>query len=151
VFPVKPNRTGINFDDYDKIPVDVSGEGLENFQKVDRFSETRMAEELFENVRRCGYERPTPIQKFAIPIVIGGRDLMACAQTGSGKTAAFLLPAFQSLINKGPPPAPPSNASFGGSGGGYGKRGATVTRRTPMPIVLVLAPTRELCAQIYEE
>lgn len=129
-------KTGIKFEDYDKIPVDVSGDGCENYPKIDRFSENKhLCEELFENVRRCGYERPTPIQKFSIPIICGNRDLMACAQTGSGKTAAFLLPAMQSLIMKGPPPAADNNRM----------------RRTPCPVVLVMAPTRELVTQIYEE
>ena len=78
--------------------------------------------DLMRGVRDMGYSRPTPIQLDAIPPAVEGRDVMACAMTGSGKTAAFLLPILHRLIGK--------------------KRG--VTR------ALVLTPTRELAAQIDE-
>jgi ATP-dependent RNA helicase RhlE len=76
-------------------------------------------------LRRCeslGYEEPTPIQKGAIPVVLTGSDVIGCAETGTGKTAAFLLPILQRL----------------------GERQRPGTR------VLVLAPTRELASQIEE-
>ena len=75
-------------------------------------------------VKRAGYSEPTAIQARAIPHILGGRDIIGCAQTGSGKTAAFVLPIVQMLQ-----PA----------------RGRRRIR------VLVLAPTRELAAQIDEE
>ena len=51
-----------------------------------------LADVVIQNVQKSNYTTPTPVQKYAIPIITEGRDLMACAQTGSGKTAAFLLP-----------------------------------------------------------
>jgi ATP-dependent RNA helicase RhlE len=78
--------------------------------------------DLLRAVAALGFETPTPIQRDAIPPVLAGRDVLACAMTGSGKTAAFLLPILQRLIGR--------------------PRG--VTR------ALVLAPTRELAAQIDE-
>jgi superfamily II DNA/RNA helicase len=81
------------------------------------------------NVKLAGYNKPTPIQKNTVPISMGGRDLMACAQTGSGKTASFLLPAITKLV-KGERPPPGRKAN---------------------PMALILSPTRELTMQIYNE
>src|SRR5262245_24835357 len=78
--------------------------------------------DLLRGVHEMGFAVPTPIQKDAIPAVIDGRDVLACAMTGSGKTAAFLLPILQRLVGTA--------------------RG--VTR------ALVITPTRELAAQIDE-
>nr|XP_043633477.1 DEAD-box ATP-dependent RNA helicase 52B-like [Erigeron canadensis] len=84
-----------------------------------------------ETIRHiCKYSQPTPIQRHAIPVLMGGRDLMACAQTGSGKTAAFCLPIISGMLKD-------------------------VSKRSPeevmYPLALILSPTRELCFQIYEE
>src|SRR3954469_11655089 len=79
--------------------------------------------DLLRGVKEVGFTRPTPIQADAIPPAVEGRDVLACAMTGSGKTAAFLLPILQHLIAK--------------------PRGTTRA--------LVLTPTRELAAQILED
>mmetsp|Transcript_14995 Transcript_14995/g.27789 ORF Transcript_14995/g.27789 Transcript_14995/m.27789 type:complete len:671 (-) Transcript_14995:137-2149(-) len=125
---------GIDFDKHDAIPVQITGNDVAGIVPIKRFSEAKLTDALFENLRRCGYERPTPVQKHSIPIVVSGRDLMACAQTGSGKTCGFMVPCLESLLRSGPPPA---------AGG--------ARRPKPMPCALVLAPTRELAAQIYKE
>ena len=87
------------------------------------FTSFHLHRDLLRGVKELGFHRPTPIQNDAIPPALAGKDLLACAQTGSGKTAAFLLPILQQLIEK--------------------KRG---TIRA-----LILTPTRELAAQILKE
>jgi ATP-dependent RNA helicase DDX3X len=60
---------------------------------MDSFTEaTELAGPVMDNIKRAGYDKPTPVQKHALPILCAGFDIMACAQTGSGKTAAFLFP-----------------------------------------------------------
>lgn len=81
---------------------------------------------LLRAVADTGYEQPTPVQTQAIPVVMQGRDLLAGAQTGTGKTAAFTLPLLQRLMDQ-----PPSN----------GRRHVRA---------LILTPTRELAAQVGE-
>ncbi len=68
---------------------------------IKTFEDANLRALLLENVKKSGYTRPTPIQKHAIPCVLAKRDLMGCAQTGSGKTAAFLLPILHSLLEEG--------------------------------------------------
>ena len=87
------------------------------------FSSLALHPALLTAVRELGFIRPTPIQADAIPPGVAGRDVLACAQTGSGKTAAFLLPVIHKLIDR--------------------------SRRTTR--ALVLTPTRELAAQILED
>ncbi|HEU4403788.1 MAG TPA: DEAD/DEAH box helicase [Polyangiaceae bacterium] len=93
-----------------------------------RFDDLGLIEPLTRSLRAEGYVRPTPIQVQAIPPALAGRDVLGCAQTGTGKTAAFALPILQRLSAA---PAP--------------GRGA----RRPVR-ALVLSPTRELAAQIGE-
>ncbi len=87
------------------------------------FSSLKLHPDLLRGIKELGFTRPTPIQEAAIPPALAGRDVLACAMTGSGKTAAFLLPILHKLVGR--------------------PRG--VTR------ALVLTPTRELAAQILED
>jgi len=87
------------------------------------FTHLKLHPTLVKGIKELGFIRPTPIQAEAIPPAMAGRDLIACAQTGSGKTAAFLLPIIHHLHDK--------------------------PRRTTR--ALVLAPTRELAAQILDD
>ncbi|KAK9125658.1 hypothetical protein Scep_014504 [Stephania cephalantha] len=90
-------NTGINFDAYEDIPVETSGDNVP--PPVNTFAEIDLGEALNLNIRRCKYVKPTPVQRHAIPISLMGRDLMACAQTGSGKTAAFCFPIISGIMN----------------------------------------------------
>jgi len=130
-------HTGINFEKYDDIPVTPSGRDPP--EPVLTFSAPPLDPHLLGNIELARYKIPTPVQKYSIPIVIGGRDLMACAQTGSGKTGGFLFPILSQAFTHGPSPIP------AGQGGGYGRQ------RKAYPTTLVLAPTRELVSQIYDE
>jgi ATP-dependent RNA helicase RhlE len=126
------------------------------------FDNLGLADSLLRAVRDEGYHTATPIQHQAIPPLLAGRDLMGCAQTGTGKTAAFALPVLQRL-NASPRSAPP-RTSPANRGANFpappraGKRfynrrdtrGPGYLRAVDRPPIraLVLAPTRELAAQI---
>uniref|UniRef100_A0A1B0CP88 RNA helicase n=1 Tax=Lutzomyia longipalpis TaxID=7200 RepID=A0A1B0CP88_LUTLO len=116
---------GVNFGNFQKIPVNVSGENVP--PPITDFKSSGLREFLLTNVEKSGYTVPTPIQKYSIPVIMNGRDLMGCAQTGSGKTAAFLLPIINALLTE--------------------NREVTVGQ----PHVLIITPTRELCIQITEQ
>jgi ATP-dependent RNA helicase RhlE len=87
------------------------------------FTSLKLHRDLLRGVKELGFARPTPIQMDAIPAAIEGRDVLACAMTGSGKTAAFLLPILHQLLDR--------------------PRGTTRA--------LIVTPTRELAAQIVKE
>uniref|UniRef100_A0A671DVL8 RNA helicase n=1 Tax=Rhinolophus ferrumequinum TaxID=59479 RepID=A0A671DVL8_RHIFE len=93
-------NTGINFEKYDDIPVEATGNNCP--PHIESFSDVEMGEIIMGNIELTRYTRPTPVQKHAIPIIKDKRDLMACAQTGSGKTAAFLLPILSQIYSDGP-------------------------------------------------
>uniref|UniRef100_A0A1I8FSF2 RNA helicase n=1 Tax=Macrostomum lignano TaxID=282301 RepID=A0A1I8FSF2_9PLAT len=129
--------TGINFDDYDSIPVEMTGPDRESIQPVESFASMTDFHPVIGNaVKLIGYQKPTPVQKWAIPTTLAKRDLMACAQTGSGKTAAFLVPILNLMYTEGP---------------GHSQAAVRANRRKQFPVALVLAPTRELASQIYDE
>src|SRR6185436_2324730 len=86
------------------------------------FAELGLIEPLERSVRESGYETPTPIQTEAIPLLLEGRDLLGCARTGTGKTAAFALPILQLLAGRRAPRAPQTPGAFGqGEHGDHGR------------------------------
>lgn len=84
-------NTGINFEKYDDIPVEATGNNCP--PHIESFSDVEMGEIIMGNIELTRYTRPTPVQKHAIPIIKEKRDLMACAQTGSGKPQHFFCPS----------------------------------------------------------
>lgn len=90
------------------------------------FDSLGLMPQLLQNVKRSGYTQPTPIQQATIPLVLEKKDVLGCAQTGTGKTAAFALPMIQNLLE--------------------------TPKRTNARVIraLILTPTRELAQQIYD-
>lgn len=114
--------SGVNFDKYAHIPVNVTGNDL--VPPMHSFVACELSPLLAENIGKSGYTNPTPIQQHAIPTILNGRDLMGCAQTGSGKTASFLVPIVQKLLADGRP------------------------MEMGRPHVVIVTPTRELGIQV---
>ncbi len=90
------------------------------------FASLGLIEPLLRALDALDHQTPTLIQQQAIPAVLKGRDLLAAAQTGTGKTAGFALPLLQRLVSEGPPPVAPNSAR-----------------------ALILVPTRELAEQVH--
>merc|ERR1719403_319262 len=128
--PLRRTKHGINFNKYDDIPVSTSGENVP--EPVENFLTCGLGPIITENVKLANYTVPTPVQKWAVPIIHAGRDIMSCAQTGSGKTAAFLMPMLSQIFHN------------------PGKMTSSRSRKA-YPLALVLSPTRELTLQIYKE
>ncbi|CAJ1333328.1 unnamed protein product [Effrenium voratum] len=114
-----------------KIPVEVSPR-----PDIDELGESwasaKLSSQLASALHQQGLQRPTASQRWAVPLLLAGKDLMVCSQTGSGKTVAYLLPLLESLLRK---------PNLPGKGG----------RFLASPGAVVIAPTRELAAQIASE
>src|ERR1700730_13228062 len=101
------------------------------------FRALNLSPQILQAVHEAGYTEPTPIQVAAIPLILAGHDVIGIAQTGTGKTAAFVLPILMKLVES-KQKVNHNGARNGQSGSGRGPR------------ALVVAPTRELVAQIEE-
>jgi ATP-dependent RNA helicase RhlE len=113
------------------------------------FDSLGLAPAYLRAVAEEGYTEPTPVQRQAIPIVLEGRDLLAGAQTGTGKTAAFVLPMLQRLHAPAGTVAPAANVGWGSRRGAAAPAPSARSGRQPVR-ALVLAPTRELALQVEE-
>lgn len=124
-------RMGKNFAKYEETDVKITGPGHEDIQPLDTdFENSNLVPLLRQHLRAQQFERPTPVQKCAIPCILADKDIMACAQTGSGKTAAFLLPVISRLIE-------------------MGVESREMNRQ--VPDVVIVIPTRELAVQVHYE
>ncbi|MEN2495829.1 MAG: putative ATP-dependent RNA helicase ddx4 [Marteilia pararefringens] len=123
------NNVGGNFSQFKNIPINVSGPNAPT--KVDSFEQSGLSEPVLKNIKRCNYSMPTPCQSYSIPTILARRDLICCAHTGSGKTAAFILPLLDLFTQD---------------------QATNATEDHPykaFPKVLILSPTRELTIQTY--
>ncbi|PHH71212.1 hypothetical protein CDD80_5438 [Ophiocordyceps camponoti-rufipedis] len=135
-------RVGLDFQKIDQI--EVQQEGPVKIDPIRSFQGAGLHPCIEENVKLSGYDTPTPIQKYTIPSIIQGYDVIGIAQTGSGKTAAYLIPIISKLMGKAkklaaPRPNPATHVAEQGTG------------VAAEPLVLVVAPTRELAVQIFNE
>ena len=122
------------------------------------FAELGLNEQILAGVATLGFNAPTPVQAAAIPAVLAGKDVVASAQTGTGKTAAFMLPTLQRIAVEKPggaekPDAKERNAAaeHNAAAGRGAKRGDArrgSIKRSAYPRALIITPTRELAAQI---
>ena len=122
------------------------------------FAELGLNEQILAGVATLGFSAPTPVQAAAIPAVLAGKDVVASAQTGTGKTAAFMLPTLQRIAVEKPggaekPDVTERNADSGhnAAAGRNAKRGDArrgSTKSNAYPRALIITPTRELAAQI---
>ena len=105
------------------------------------FTSLNLDQRLLEGIRDLGFRDTRPIQTAVIPLALANHDLIACAETGTGKTAAFVVPTLQWLLTTGARDAKPAAETVP-----PGDATAPAKSR-----VLVLAPTRELAVQIEDE
>jgi ATP-dependent RNA helicase DDX3X len=97
----------------------------------EKFSQVGFCKELMANFDKMKFDLMTPIQKYVLPVISEGNDVMGCSQTGSGKTIAFLAPIVNKMMKEGPP--------------------QEVDNYPSSPVGVILIPTRELAEQIYRE
>lgn len=117
------------------------------------FAELGLNEQILAGVATLGFNAPTPVQAAAIPAVLAGKDVVASAQTGTGKTAAFMLPTLQRIAVEKPggaekPDAKEPNASAKPNAAAERNAKRGDTKRNAYPRALIITPTRELAAQI---
>ena len=110
------------------------------------FAELGLNEQILAGVATLGFNAPTPVQAAAIPAVLAGKDVVASAQTGTGKTAAFMLPTLQRIAGEKPGGAEKTDAKERNAAAG--RNAKRNTKHNAYPRALIITPTRELAAQI---
>ncbi|POS77715.1 DEAD box RNA helicase-PL10B [Diaporthe helianthi] len=134
--------SGIDFSSM--APVDLEMEGPVQIRPIANFSDAGLHPAMVNNLDKAQYKTPTPIQKYCLPAIKQGFDVIGIAQTGSGKTAAYLIPILDKLMGKAKKLAAPrpNPSTF--------KPGIDPPVRAE-PLVCIVVPTRELAIQIFME
>lgn len=117
------------------IAIELTGSGIA--KAASSFSSLNLERRLLDTILKSNYVKPTIVQKYSMPIVLDRRDIMTCAQTGSGKTAAFLVPIINMLLQHFKDKNTHNSSSK--------------KCRQVEPLALILVPTRELAIQTYDE
>ncbi|CAL8119633.1 unnamed protein product [Orchesella dallaii] len=117
--------------------------GSNKKSSIDSFSDPQLGlnGRLLHNMNKAGLQKPTPIQRHGMPQLVAGLDVMCCSHTGSGKTAAYLLPIINSIVGE----ASASRSVDKGSSSSSEKTSGA------QPTALILTPTRELAMQISKD
>ncbi|KAI7567401.1 DEAD/DEAH box RNA helicase [Hortaea werneckii] len=110
-----------------------------------QFEDAGLHPVVFENIKLARYVEPTPIQSYCIPAILEGKDVVAVAQTGSGKTSAYMIPVLSRLMGKAKKLAAPKPNTTDAN---YNPRFHKVRAE---PLVVIVVPTRELAVQIFDE
>jgi len=121
----------------------VTQEAPDPVRPINNFASAGLHPTMLENVNLCGYNAPTPIQAYSIPAIFLGNDVVGVAQTGSGKTAAYLIPILSRLMGKARKLAAkrPNPARYN----------TQTDAVQAQPLVLIICPTRELAMQIFDD
>ncbi|KAI7366302.1 DEAD/DEAH box RNA helicase [Hortaea werneckii] len=123
----------------------VAVQGPENLERIISFEDAGLHPVVIENIKLAHYYEPTPIQAYCIPPILEGNDVVAVAQTGSGKTSAYMIPVLSRLMGKAKKLAAPKPNTADGN---YDPRLHKVKAE---PLVVIVVPTRELAVQIFDE
>ncbi|GAM87094.1 hypothetical protein ANO11243_051150 [Dothideomycetidae sp. 11243] len=138
-------RTGGAGESLAALELSVTLEGPDKIIPCSKFSESKLHPIVLDNIKKSGYEKPTAIQGYCIPAILSGKDVVAVAQTGSGKTSAYLAPIISKLMGKldkiGGPRVDTRMPGYD----------PDFNRVRAEPLVIIVCPTRELALQIYEE
>ncbi|KAI6851553.1 DEAD/DEAH box RNA helicase [Hortaea werneckii] len=119
--------------------------GPETLKRIKSFEDAGLHPVVLENIKLAGYVEPTPIQSYCIPPILEGKDIVAVAQTGSGKTGAYMIPVLSRLMGKAKKLAAPKPNTTAPD---YNPRLHKVKAE---PLVVIVVPARELAIQIFDE
>ncbi|KAM7186588.1 P-loop containing nucleoside triphosphate hydrolase protein [Rhypophila sp. PSN 637] len=141
--PARRNHQGIDFTRI--AAIELYQEGPARVEPISKFEDAGLHPAMLRNVQLSGYVAPTPIQRYCLPAIGAGYDVIAIAQTGSGKTAAYLIPILNKLMGKAKKlaaPRPDPTTPY--------RPGLDRPYRAE-PLVVIVCPSRELAIQIFNE